>query len=92
MLRAVTGMTTAGTAVEVDGAAGAIWLKDYLGGVGRLYACKNDSPGVVRTYMGAAGWMREYLQLIQVQVTQSLHGAHNLLESNERTQSMSQYD
>ena len=66
MLRAVTGMTmagtadTVGTAVEVDRVIGAIWLKNYLGGVEWLYACKNYLPGVVCTYMGTVGWMREY--------------------------------
>jgi len=66
----------------VDGVGGAIWLKRYLGGFGWLYACKNDSPGVTRSYMDAAGCMKEFLWLIWVPVTQSSRGAHNLLESN----------
>jgi len=50
----------------VDGVGGAIWLKRYLGGFGWLYACKNDSLGVTRSYMDAAGCMKEFLWLIWV--------------------------
>jgi hypothetical protein len=70
MLRAVTGMMTTvavGVFVEVevaDGVGGAIWLKKYLGGLGWLYACRNDSPDIMRSYVDAAGCMKEFLWLI----------------------------
>jgi len=67
MLRAVTGMTMAGAiAAEVEGAravGGAIWLESVqmapLAGYMCVYACKNNSPGVVHTYMDVAGCTKE---------------------------------
>ena len=70
MLRAVTGMTMAGAiAAELEGArvvgapGGAIWLKSVqmapLAGYMCVYVCKNDLPGIVHTYMDAAGCTKE---------------------------------
>jgi hypothetical protein len=64
-------MTTEGAvAVEVDAVGGAIWLKSTqmapLTGYMRVYACKNDSPGVVRTYVDAAGCKKEFFWAIWV--------------------------
>jgi hypothetical protein len=70
MLRVVTGITTTVVAgafgvpeaeVEVaDGVGGAIWLKRYLGGFWWLYACKNNSPGSMCSYMDAVGCIEEF--------------------------------
>lgn len=66
MLTAVTGMTAAGTTgaavVEVEGigaVGGAIMVEKCLDGVDRLYAYKNNLPGVVHTYMDAVGCIKE---------------------------------